>query len=99
MIRYIPLFLCIVLLSGCKELYFISPQPRGGKYYEGDLKQYLTSIIPKVITSNDNNSLLRNALNDTLTYIEINQDSKTAQIKMRFYNDLIWVEEFDQIKK
>ena len=99
MIRYIPLFLCIVLLSGCKELYFISPQPRGGKYYEGDLKQYLTSIIPKVITSNDNNSLLRNALNDTLTYIEINQDSKTAQIKMRFYNDLIWVEEFDQINQ
>ena len=85
----------LVLLSGCKELYFKSPQPKGGEQYKGDLIQYLTNSLPNRITSNDNNSLLKDAVNDTLVYIEINQDLITVQIRMKFYNDLIWVEEFD----
>ena len=95
MIRRIVPLMFLVLLPGCKELYFKTPQPKGGEQYKGDLIQYLTNSLPNRMTSNDNNSLLKDAVNDTLVYIEINQDLITVQIRMKFYNDLIWMEEFD----
>ena len=89
--------LAMILLSGCKEvpLYFRSAQPRGGTSFTGDLTQYLISNFPKTMDSYDNNSPLFDALNDTLTGIEIHRYQNTAEMKLGFFNGLTWVEEFD----
>ena len=42
----------LIFLFGCKELYFKYPQPRGGKVFNGNLKQMFISAIPTTINSN-----------------------------------------------
>ena len=47
------------------------------------------------MNSDDNNSLLFDALNDTLTSIEINRHQNIAKVNLGFFNGLTWIEEFD----
>ena len=64
MVRNIIISLCLIFLFGCKEIYFKHPQPRGGKVFNGNLKQMLNSAIPNTINSDDRNSVLNKIAND-----------------------------------
>ena len=94
--RIIPL-LFLIHLFGCKEvpLYFRSAQPRRGISFNADITKFLINNIPKTMNSDDNNSLLFDALNDTLTSIEINRHQNIAKVNLGFFNGLTWIEEFD----
>ena len=94
--RIIPL-LFLIHLFGCKEvpLYFRSAQPRRGISFNGDITQFLINNFPKTMNSDDNNSLLFDALNDTLTSIKINRHQNIAKVNLGFFNGLTWIEEFD----
>ena len=82
MVRNIPISIFLILLFGCKELNFKNPQPRGGKVYDGNVSTLLNKAIPKTINSTDNSSILKDIVNDTLRYVEINKNQNNINIQL-----------------
>ncbi|SVD50122.1 uncharacterized protein METZ01_LOCUS402976 [marine metagenome] len=95
MVRNIIISLCLILLFGCKELYFKYPQPRGGKVFNGNLKQMFISAIPTTINSNGRNSILNDIVNDTLQYIAMNNNRTQIELELQFFNGITILEKFN----
>tara|TARA_B100000470_G_C19706408_1_gene353374 strand:+ start:96 stop:860 length:765 start_codon:yes stop_codon:yes gene_type:complete len=95
MVRNIIISLCLILLFGCKELYFKYPQPRGGKVFNGNIKQMLNSAIPATVNSDDRNSILNEIINDTIKYISINNSQNHFDLELQFYNGITIFEKFN----
>jgi len=95
MVRNIIISLCLIFLFGCKEIYFKYPQPRGGKVFNGNLKQMLNSTIPTMINSDDRNSVLNDIVNDTLQYISISNSKNHLDLELRFYSGITILEKFN----
>ena len=94
MVKNIIVSIFLILFYGCKDLYFKHPQPRGGKVYEGNINTLLNEYIPRTINSNDNNSILKNIINDTLMYVEINIYENNINMQLSFSNGIIFSEQF-----
>ena len=69
-------------------MYFKNPQPRGGKVYDGSISELLNATVPKTINSTKNSSILREIVNDTLRYIEINKNQNNLDIQLSFFNGI-----------
>ena len=69
-------------------MYFKNPQPRGGKVYDGNISELLNATVPKTINSTKNSSILREIVNDTLRYIEINKNQNNLDIQLSFFNGI-----------
>jgi hypothetical protein len=95
MVRNIIISLCLILLFGCKELYFKYPQPRGGKVFNGNIKQMLNSAIPATVNSDDRNSILNEIINDTIKYISINNSQNHFDLELQFYNGMTIFEKYN----
>ena len=95
MVRNIIISLWLILLFGCKELYFKYPQPRGGKVFNGNLKQMFISAIPTTINSNGRNSILNDIVNDTLQYIAMNNNRTQIELELQFFNGITILEKFN----
>jgi len=85
----------LIFLFGCKELYFKYPQPRGGKVFNGNLKQMFISAIPTTINSNGRNSILNDIVNDTLQYIAMNNNRTQIELELQFFNGITILEKFN----
>ena len=94
MVKNIIVSIFLILFYGCKDLHFKHPQPRGGKVYEGNINTLLNEYIPRTINSNDNNSILKNIINDTLRYVEINIYENNINMQLSFSNGIIFSEQF-----
>ena len=95
MIKNIIISICLIFLFGCKELYFKYPQPRGGKVFNGNLKQMFISAIPTTINSNGRNSILNDIVNDTLQYIAMNNNRTQIELELQFFNGITILEKFN----
>ena len=94
MVRNIIISIFLIFLFGCKDLYFKNPQPRGGKVYDGSISELLNATVPKTINSTENSSILREIVNDTLRYIEINKNQNNLDIQLSFFNGITLSEQF-----
>ena len=95
MIKNIIISIFLIFLFGCKELYFKYPQPRGGKVFNGNIKQMLNSAIPATVNSDDRNSILNEIINDTIKYISINNSQNHFDLELQFYNGITIFEKFN----
>ena len=95
MLRNIIISIFLFFLFGCKELYFKYPQPRGGKVFNGDIKQMLNIAIPTTINSNGRNSILNDIVNDTLQYIAMNNNQTQIELELQFFNGITILEKFN----
>jgi|TARA_B100001750_G_scaffold20644_1_gene13954 hypothetical protein len=95
MIKNIIISIFLIFLFGCKELYFKYPQPRGGKVFNGNLKQMFISAIPTTINSNGRNSILNDIVNDTLQYIAMNNNRTQIELELQFFNGITILEKFN----
>ena len=95
MIKNIIISIFLIFLFGCKELYFKYPQPRGGKVFNGNLKQMFISAIPTTINSNGRNSILNDIVNDTLQYIAMNNNQTQIELELQFFNGITILEKFN----
>ena len=95
MIKNIIASIFLIFLFGCKELYFKYPQPRGGKVFNGNLKQMFISAIPTTINSNGRNSILNDIVNDTLQYIAMNNNRTQIELELQFFNGITILEKFN----
>ena len=95
MIKNIIISICLIFLFGCKELYFKYPQPRGGKVFNGNLKQMFISAIPTTINSNGRNSILNDIVNDTLQNIAMNNNRTQIELELQFFNGITILEKFN----
>ena len=95
MVRNIIISLCLIFLFGCKEIYFKYPQPRGGKVFNGNLKQMLNNSIPNMINSDDRNSVLNDIVNDTLQFISFNNSKKHLGLEIKFNSGITILEKFN----
>ena len=95
MIKNIIISIFLIFLFGCKELYFKYPQPRGGKVFNGNLKQMFISAIPTAINSNRRNSILNDIVNDTLQYIAMNNNRTQIELELQFFNGITILEKFN----
>ena len=95
MLRNIIISIFLFFLFGCKELYFKYPQPRGGKVFNGDIKQMLNIAIPTTINSNGRNSILKDIVNDTLQYIAMNNNQTQIELELQFFNGITILEKFN----
>ena len=94
MVKNIIVSICLIFLFGCFEIYYKNPQPRGGKVFNGNLKQMFISVIPTKVNSNDKNSILNKITNDTLKFIEIRNKQKHLEFELQFNNGTIINEKF-----
>ena len=95
MVRNIIISIFLIFLFGCKEIYFKHPQPKGGKVFNGNLKQMLKSAIPNTINSDDRNSVLNKIANDTLQYISMNNSKNHLDLEIRFNSGTTILEKFN----
>ena len=95
MIKNIIISIFLIFLFGCKELYFKYPQPRGGKVFNGNLKQMFISAIPTTINSNGRNSILNDIVNDTLQYIAMNNNRTQIELELQVFNGITILEKFN----
>ena len=95
MLRNLIISIFLFFLFGCKELYFKYPQPRGGKVFNGDIKQMLNSARPTTINSNGRNSILNDIVNDTLQYIAMNNNQTQIELELQFFNGITILEKFN----
>jgi len=94
MVKNIIVSIFLILFYGCKDLHFKYPQPRGGKAYQGNINTLLNEYMPRTINSNDNNSILKNIINDTLRYVEINIYENNINMQLSFSDGIIFSEQF-----
>ena len=94
MVKNIIVSIFLILFYGCKDLHFKYPQPRGGKVYQGNINTLLNEYMPRTINSNDNNSILKNIINDTLSYVEINIYENNINMQLSFSDGIIFSEQF-----
>ena len=95
MVRNIIISIFLIFLFGCKEIYFKHPQPKGGKVFNGNLKQMLKSAIPNTINSDDRNSVLNKIANDTLQYISMSNSKNHLDLEIRFSSGTTILEKFN----
>ena len=95
MLRNIIISIFLFFLFGCKELYFKYPQPRGGKVFNGNIKQMLNSAMPVTVNSDDRKSILNEIINDTIKYISINNSKNHLDLELQFYSGVTILEKFN----